>query len=395
MGQASVSLMAARRKLLPAMFIAGSMVLPLGASAAPVNDGTQDEAIFGKLPLKMEAPKRFFARFGYTYIKPTRKTDAAVDVTGPVIARGDWMRMAQQGLLRNTTRTIVCGTGYAPASALTDHLFPNPADSSQELRVTGAGGCLGTMNQIVSTLDNAMLADGIPGLGIPDGVVADPGSAGTPTVAIGMFLDEDQKWAVEGFVLALPMKHDFFGSGNPAVEGQHLGSTKIFPPFVSLSRYFGAPDARFRFSAGLAATYAIFFDSSASPFLSEFSGGPTTLKLENKFGGGPIFGAQMKLSEKWHLSAQVAYLYLKTKGTITTTNTTFTTDSPVLRAYTTPEVKDAIVETALTLETLQRGVNSLLAQTAAARGGNLGTYVRTIEGDFRPLVFSVSFGYSF
>ena len=108
-------------------------------------------------------------------------------------------------------------------------------------------------------------------------------------------------------------------------------------------------------------------------------------------------GAQYRLGGNWHLSAQLSYLLVKTSGTITTTNTMFTTDSPVLRAYQSYYVNDVISNTLLdtTQTNLLTATNSLLRQTAALRGGSLGTFVRRLDAELNPVVVSVSVGYSF
>ncbi|MFZ5521010.1 MAG: OmpW/AlkL family protein [Pseudomonadota bacterium] len=325
-------------------------------------EGTQQETV----ALKLAAPKRFFARVGYTYIKPNTRSSETKDISGPVIDYGE---------IRNG--------GYTYANPFTGV-------------IVGAG------------LDAAMQYDGISGLGIPSGVKAEAKGAGTPTVELGMFLDEEQKWAVQGYVLAIPFDNSIEGRGTVThrdintgavvltkrnyLDGKTVVKTKQLPPTFVLNRYFGERNAKWRPSVGVGVTYAIFFESEATDVLNEYSGGKTEVKIKNAFGAGPFVGLQYQLTDNIHISGALGYIKLKTEAKLTTANTRFTAASPVLTDY-----SGAVGTTNQgMINTSQRPlVDDMLATIAAARGGSLGTYTRVMKTELDPWVFNVSVGYSF
>lgn len=316
--------------------------------------------------LKLAPPKRFFARVGYTYIKPNTKSSDTKDLSGSVIEYGE-----------------IAGGGYTYDNAFTGV-------------IVGSG------------LDAAMQYDGVSGLGIPSGVKADAKGAGTPTVELGMFLDEDQKWAVQGYVLALPFDNSIEGKGSVThvdlatgavtlrkknfLDGKTVVKTKQLPPTFVLNRYFGDKNAKWRASVGLGVTYAIFFDTEATDVLNEYSGGETKVKIKNAFGAGPFVGLQYRLTDNIHISGSLGYIKLKTEAKLTTTDTRFTAGSPVLTDY-----SGAVGRTNQgMIETSQRPlVDDMLSTIANARGGSLGTYTRLMKTELDPWVFNVSVGYSF
>lgn len=329
--------------------------------SAPAQGAQQDG-----VALKLAAPKRFFARVGYTYIKPNTRSSDAEDLSGPVIRRGE-----------------ITGGGYTYTNFFTPVIVGNG-------------------------LDAAMTADGITGLGIPTGIKAEAKGAGSPTVELGMFLDEDQQWAVQGYVLALPFDNSIEGRGTVVhrdittgavvltkknyLDGKDVVKTKQLPPTFILNRYFGDKNAKWRASVGLGVSYAIFFESKATDVLNEYSGGETDVKIKNAFGAGPFLGLQYRLTDNIHISGTVGYVKLKTEAKLTTRNTIFTADSPVLTDYSgsVGTTNQGMISTS------QRFlVDDMLSTIAAARGGSLGTYTRLMKTELDPWVFNVSVGYSF
>lgn len=334
--------------------------------SAPAPGAQQDG-----VALKLSPPKRFFARVGYTYIKPNTKSSDTVDISGPVIRRGE---ILQGGL---------------------DGTYPYAYGLATAFNV-GAG------------LDAAMQYDGVSGLGIPSGVKAEANGAGTPTVELGMFLDDEQKWAIQGYVLAIPFDNSIEGRGTVThrdittgavvltkrnyLDGKTVVKTKQLPPTFVLNRYFGDKNSKWRPSIGLGVTYAIFFETEATDVLEEYSGGKTEVKIKNAFGAGPFVGLQYQLTDNIHISGSLGYIKLKTEAKLTTSNTRFTAASPVLTDY-----SGAVGTTNQgMINTSQRPlVDDMLATIAAARGGSLGTYTRLMKTELDPWVFNVSVGYSF
>ena len=317
--------------------------------------------------LKLQPSEKFFVRLGYTYIKPNTKSQDTEDLSGPVIRQGE-----------------ISGGGYSYDDPFTGF-------------IVGGG------------LDVAMQQDGLTGLGIPTGVRSEAKGAGTPTVELGMFLDEERMWAVQGFVLALPFDNKIEGAGtvfhrdqntgevvrrkNNYLAGKNVVETKQLPPTFVLNRYFGSYGSKIRPSLGLGVTYAIFFESKATDVLNEYSGGKTDVKIKNAFGIGPFMGLQYQLTDKIHLSAALGYIKLKTEAKLTTRNTVFTADSPVLVDYS--GYVGGLNQDFMEDPANKARVEDMLATIRAARGGSLGSYTRRLKTELDPWVFNVSVGYSF
>lgn len=391
-----------------------------GIACVPISAWAQFED--ENLSLKIDPPRRYFMRFGYTYVEPNDKSGDTRDKSGP--------------LIRYNEHTY----------------YTNPTAQNIMTR-RFANGPVGTASLAMQNLSNGMNTDlngnvsASTGLGVPVGVQGDAKGAGSPTVSAGMFLDEQHKWAVETFVLALPFENDIYGAGRiggdvkkypglanysspqgtpesgAAVDLGKVMSTKQLPLTFLAHRYFGDKKAKFRPSVGVGLTYAIFFDSQASESLERWAGGPTKVKIKNAFGAGLFLGGQYALTDRWHLSGFVGYEKIKTTATLTTnTLPDLLADSSVnyqsaadIGSSTTgaidlsnntntnpssnyggngpnPEFGKPVVST--TKATLRQ-----LAKARAAQYGtdpnSLGTYVREIDQKLDPWVFNVSIGYSF
>lgn len=348
--------------------LVGVMALCAGVRAQDVFDSSSGQPD----RLNLQPSKRFFARVGYTYIKPNTKSGETTDLSGPVIR-------------------------YGEISSRTDYSNPSTA-------------------LLVGQLDRAMEYDNVGGLGIPGGVKSEAKGAGSPTVELGMFLDDEQKWAVQGFVLALPFDNSIEGRGQVNhvsmdtgevtlsranyLDGKTVVKTKQLPPTFILNRYFGSRGAKLRPSIGLGVTYAIFFDTQATDVLNEYSGGRTEVKIKNAFGAGPFVGLQYQLTDNIHLSGSLGYVKLKTEAKLTTRDTMFTSASPVLYDYSGAigRTNQGFTEMPAAPPFFAGGaalVDDMLTTIARARGGNLGTYVRRLKTELDPWVFNVSVGYSF
>lgn len=333
---------------------------PAGSNATASSDDS--------VSLKLAPPKRFFARLGFTYIKPNTKSGEAYDAGDPVIARGELLRRALSGSSNVTlSDAFVVGTG----------------------------------------LDQGMQLDGINGIGIPSGIKSDAKGAGAVTLALGSFLDEDQKWAAEGYVFALPFQNTVNGKGSIQqlqslggtatvetpnyLDGKEIIKTKQVPPTFMINRYFGDKNAKLRAAVGLGVSYAVFFDTQATSTLEYFAGGPTKVKIDNAFGYGPFLSLQYQLSEGWHIFSQLGYVKLKTQATLTTTNTRFDATSPAVAGY---SGNVGYINRGI-LQTSASQVTAMLNHLAQDRGGDLGTFVRKQDVTLDPWVFNVSIGYSF
>lgn len=384
--------------------------------------------------LKLEPARRFYARFGYTYISPNDKSQPTRDISGPVIRAdevlrtdGTWTSNAELIHYKNPLARCWLGittTGYTCPVGVTNPQIRYATNS----QVANADFTLRSLLRDGIQADNPSS----PGLGVPAGVTNDAAGSGAPTVSVGMFLDEDKKWAAETFVLALPFKNAVNGSGRigsgascQSDDGKtdggscNLGKvveTNILPATLLLHRYFGDKNAKFRASVGVGVSYAIFFDSQATSSLEQWAGGPTKVKIKNAFGGGLFVGGQYALNDRWHLSAMVGYEKLKTTATLTTTTTPDMLADSWVSYQSAADIGTATVgaislgDSSLTRAGYSYNGNStqvtatkaMLRNLARARNieygtpeGTLGDYTREIKTELDPWVFNISIGYSF
>jgi outer membrane protein W len=252
---------------------------------------------------------------------------------------------------------------------------------------TTSGNAVDVTGPIVKPGDNGLLdLLRIPALGIPAGVQADVGNAGSPILSVGRFLDEN--WAVEGLVLALPFKHDVMGKGTIERLGQ-VATVKQLPPTLILHRFFGAPSSQFRPSVGVGLNYTRFFSARATPALEAYTGGPTEISLSPSTGLGAFAGGMWKIDARWHMNVMLGYVDVSTTATLTTRNTRLTAASPVLQDQ--PAPVPALASNPLTGPV----VTGVLNDIANNRGGSLGTFERKLDLRLNPYVFAVTIGYAF
>ncbi len=325
-------------------------------------------------------------RLGYIHVDVKTTSGDAYDVTGNVVNRGDLVRYASQSPTLNPAG-LPCGT--AGLSAFVRNICSN-----------------GT------TLDVALNASGLSGLGTPAGISArSADSAGTPALSLGYFFTDDYAWAIEAYVLAKPVTQKIYGNGfnitgTPnGVNGKHILTTDLLPPTATVGRYFGGPNARIRPYLGVAAQYAIFYDTKATQTLNSFQGGgspgDTTVSIKNKLGFGPSLGLQYNINQDWHLSFNVSKVRLKTQATLVTRNTTITSDSAVLAEYPV-DVLDAIASAQSLPAGFQpfitRAMQALIDGRNRLNGTNdtsLGTFVRKQNTTLDNTMFWLSVGRSF
>lgn len=405
--------------------------------------------------LKLEPAHRYFVRFGYTYIKPTNKPGAIKDQTGPVLSFDELRQLCSStpNIAAGTTATCN-GSLYTKGTAAGNYL-----DSAGGPLLTSQGPTK-TPRAVLTQLYAGMRDDlekkygvsnvaDIPageGLGTPVGTAQVASGAGTPTISLGMFLDEDSHWALEAYVFALPFTNKIYGSGRiggasgypsaptgPNADGPDGGgsvqlgliaTTQQLPLTAIGSYYFGDKSSKLRPSLGLGVTYAMFFNSQATQAQEDYAGGPTTIKIKNAFGAGPFGGLQYDLGNRWSLNATVGYIKLKTQATVTTqvdpnrmaiTPATYQAAADLATAsgqapgdsstFQSIGLGDTKVSTAAGQTTYGAGstvAQAMLVQLAKARaaiyGGNsssLGTYVRKVDAALDPYVFTLSVGYSF
>ncbi|HIV69290.1 MAG TPA: hypothetical protein H9903_00020 [Candidatus Aquabacterium excrementipullorum] len=356
-----------------------TVALPLAMvlSGVSVRAEAVDEDASFSLKLSHALRERTFMRAGVIYANVKTTSGEAYDVTGPVIKKGD----------------LQAASSYAEFPIIGDH-----------------------MSLSGDRLDEALDKVGWTGLGAPSGVRARSQSdIGTLALSVGYYLTDDFTWMLETYVLAAPLKSKIYGDGINAtgkanyINGKHILDTKLLPPTVLLGRYWGDKDAKFRPYTGVMAMYAIFFDTKATQTLNAYMGGAspgdTSVSVKNAFGLGPSLGFKYQLGDDWHVSLNVGSVKLKTQATLTTRNTTITTDSAVINDYPQP-VLDAIAATKNLYDNStvfgdyyrsQGGsVTVFMKGVAASRGSdNLGTYVRKQDTTLTSTLMMLSVGRSF
>lgn len=379
-----------RPRAVVAQVLRGGLLCAL-AWAGAASAAEQDQGgIFAKLTPAYK--DRVFMRLNYVYANVKTESKEAYDVTGPVVAKGDIVKY------------LGVGSGYVSRYVTVTN---DPVDED-------------TYDTVGSNLDLAMERDATAGvqgaglgLGTPHGLKARSGSAGTPAISVGVFLDEDRKWLMEAFLLAAPLKLSVYGDGQKltggpnGINGKKILTTDMLPPTVLLGRYFGDKNARFRPYLGVGASYAIFFNTKATQFLNQFQGGAnpgdTTVTSKNAFGIGPFVGFQANLNDDWHASLNVGQIKLKSEATLITRNTTIETGADVLTHYG-AKVAQRVVVTSENLfdwidpdTGLPIGVTTATMRDLARAKGltNSGTFVRKQENKFTNTIFMLSVGRKF
>lgn len=343
-------------------------------SALTVTATAQTNSGGGSWLPEIQPSHQYFMRFGWASMKMNNKSEAAYDVDGPVYAEGE--RSTQTC----TVNIVNCPLGYKDQFRTTvgKVLFNDP-DNPQPV----ASG----------VIDKSIMLNGGE-LGIPAGVTARAGDTGGAFGSIGMYLDDNQSWAVEALVLGLPFSSDIEGAGSFEGVGKII-TTKFLPPSALLHYYFGKKGDRFRPSVSAAVNYTIFFDTRATSNFETLAGGRTTVSLKNSLGFGLFAGGTFNLNERWSLNANIGQLKVKTEATITTYDTMFFADSEILTRY--PAKLAASFELNNTL------VGGTLDKLAAYRnnghqvngGANLGNFTRKQRQTLDPYVLFMSVGYNF
>ena len=132
--------------------------------------------------------------------------------------------------------------------------------------------------------------------------------------------------------LALPFKHNLYGTGSIAGVGK-IGDTKAIPATVMVQYRFGEAGGLFRPYLGLGVTYAKFDGEHATATLSGLTGGtplmPTTLSIQSKLAATMQVGASYKIDERWFVDGSITKTPLKTRNTLSTGQTLDITLNPI------------------------------------------------------------------
>ena len=132
--------------------------------------------------------------------------------------------------------------------------------------------------------------------------------------------------------LALPFKHNLYGTGSIAGVGK-IGDTKAIPATVMVQYRFGEASGMFRPYLGLGVTYAKFDGEHTTSVLSGLTGGtplsPTTLSIQSKLAATMQVGASYKIDERWFVDGSFTKTPLKTRNTLSTGQTLDITLNPI------------------------------------------------------------------
>ena len=266
----------------------------------------------------------------------------------------------------------------------------------------------------------------------PQGIRAKSGNPSeTLALSVGYFLNDDQNWAVEALVLGAPLRATVYGAGTNdrgdpnQLVGQSIINTKMLPPMAKFGYYFGSKNWVVRPYVGIAAMYAIFFDTKTTSYFDEYQGGKTSISLKNAFGVGPFIGLQSDVAKSgWQVGVSIGKIKIKTEATLVTRGTMFKTGDLALMDYK-QSTKDAIDQAESLLTTANNNAKNanaerttpfasttyniapggmttelmkdLAAYKQVAQGGDgtLGTFVRKQRSTLDNTIFMLSVGKSF
>ena len=105
---------------------------------------------------------------------------------------------------------------------------------------------------------------------------------------------------------AWPFQHDIRGSGGLG----KIGSTRQLPPTLSLQWHF-LPDSTVQPYVGVGVNYTHFFDTRSEGAISG-----SDLKLQDSWGVAAQLGVDVKISERWFMTADIRYIDIKSKVTL-------------------------------------------------------------------------------
>ena len=282
------------------------------------------------------------------------------------------------------------------------------------------------------TVDGYGFESGAGYLTTPQGIRAKSGNPSeTLALSVGYFLNDDQNWAVEALVLGAPLRATVYGAGTNdrgdpnQLVGQSIINTKMLPPMAKFGYYFGNKNWVVRPYVGIAAMYAIFFDTKTTSYFDEYQGGKTSISLKNAFGVGPFIGLQSDVAKSgWQVGVSIGKIKIKTEATLVTRGTMFKTGDLALTDYkqTTADAIDQAESLLTTANNNATNANNARAtpfasttyniapggmttelmkdlaaykQVAQGGDGTLGTFVRKQRSTLDNTIFMLSVGKSF
>ncbi|MEN9544775.1 MAG: hypothetical protein RLZZ598_1608 [Pseudomonadota bacterium] len=179
---------------------------------------------------------------------------------------------------------------------------------------------------------------------LPAGVKAGVRVGDASTVGFGMVYRFAPAWSVEA-ALGVPPEHSGYGTQFIAPFGQ-ISTVKQAAPTFFLNYHFDAVTAGLSPFVGLGFNYTKFTNAKSTASGNAASGGPTSIKLSDSWGVAAHAGLSYQIDRNWSVVGTIAYADVNSDMTATTTT-------------------------------------------------NTGNIVRTTTIEFRPVVYTLSVGYTF
>lgn len=384
---------------------------------APVHAQSTSDNPLG-LNLSTTLRDRMFWNLHVISTKTKTTSEHPVDVTPKIVATADLSAM-RADLISKLPAGVNLNTYTASQ-------LPTSQDKLNWYKQKYYGTALQSSFTGIYLLDQALVTDYgfAPGEGYlttPKGILAKSGDPSeTVALSVGYFLNDGYNWAVEALLLGAPLRVSVYGAGVNEIgdpnqlAGREIIRTKMLPPLAKFGYYFGDRSWPVRPYVGVAAMYAIFFDTKSTDFFNEYQGGKTTVSLKNAFGVGPFAGLQSDVGQSgWQIGLSIGKIRLKTQATLVTRGTMFRTGSPALLDYT-QTVQDAITQAEGLGKTANTNASAagvtpfpngfttelmkdLAAYKQAKQGGDgtLGTFVRKQNSTLDNTIFMLSIGRSF
>nr|WP_297382936.1 OmpW family outer membrane protein [uncultured Roseateles sp.] len=151
-------------------------------------------------------------------------------------------------------------------------------------------------------------------------------------------------WSGE-IALGIPPSHKIYGNGVIKNAGQ-IAVVRQMPPTVFINYHLGEYFTKVEPFVGVGVNYTYFEKKRSTPTGDAISGGPTRITLENSWGAAAHVGFTVHYTKQWSLTATAAYADVRSQ----------------MRSYTTT---------------------------------NSGTEELHTKINFRPMVYTMSLGYSF
>jgi outer membrane protein len=152
------------------------------------------------------------------------------------------------------------------------------------------------------------------------------------------------RWSGE-IALGIPPSHKIYGNGVIKNAGQ-IAVVRQMPPTVFINYHLGEYFTKVEPFVGVGVNYTYFEKKRSTPTGDAISGGPTRITLENSWGAAAHVGFTVHYTKQWSLTATAAYADVRSQ----------------MRSYTTT---------------------------------NNGTEELHTKINFRPMVYTMSLGYSF